>query len=371
MASSGADTPLTTREALSGISGSISLATSIFVFVPQLYENYTQKSAAGVSIPFILIWLVGDILNFGGAVWARLIPIIITLGGYFVLSEIVLLLQCFYYNHWMKRPQDSGAEEGNPHTHQHSQSFAAVVEGLGLQREESHNTAGTQTTFSEEEPLLTRSDSVNFHATDRGRSRRKRRKSSMVAPYGAIVREENPGLAGKRTTATLWVKNTISIFVICIAGAVGWVLAWQGNVWQPTPLPPSGGEYEDDGTPYGAEVMGYLSALCYLGARIPQIIKNWREQSCEGLSLLFFLLSLLGNLTYGAGVGLCKPTSRMQRLIANDILQILLHSLDRQYVITNTPWLIGSLGTMFQDAFIFIQFHIYGDKGKEEDALSS
>ena len=37
-------------------------------------------------------------------------------------------------------------------------------------------------------------------------------------------------------------------------------------------------------------------------ARIPQIIKNQRERSCDGLSLLFFMLSLLGNATYGAGV---------------------------------------------------------------------
>jgi PQ loop repeat protein len=37
-------------------------------------------------------------------------------------------------------------------------------------------------------------------------------------------------------------------------------------------------------------------------ARIPQIIKNQKEKSCEGLSLLFFILSLLGNATYGAGV---------------------------------------------------------------------
>ena len=201
----------------------------------------------------------------------------------------------------MKRPQDTGAEAGDSHTRQNSQSFSGIVEGLGLQREESHNTVGTQTTFSEEEPLLARSDSVNYHATNGGRPRRKRRKSSMVAAHGAIVRED---IHMPRP----WLKNTISILVICTAGAIGWVIAWQGKVWQPTPLPPLGDKYEDDGTPYGAEVMGYLSALCYLGARIPQIIKNWREQSCEGLSLLFFLLSLLGNLTYGAGVGLDGPT---------------------------------------------------------------
>ena len=57
-------------------------------------------------------------------------------------------------------------------------------------------------------------------------------------------------------------------------------------------------------------------------ARLPQIYKNYCDKSCEGeprfhgslnfdlpnsilgLSLLFFILSLMGNLTYGAGVSL-------------------------------------------------------------------
>lgn len=87
--------------------------------------------------------------------------------------------------------------------------------------------------------------------------------------------------------------------------------------------------------------------MCYLGARIPQIIKNQRERSCEGLSLLFFILSLLGNATYGAG--------------------ILFHSTEKEYFITNLPWLIGSLGTMVEDAVIFLQFRAFGS-GEEEGA---
>lgn len=58
-----------------------------------------------------------------------------------------------------------------------------------------------------------------------------------------------------------------------------------------------------------------------------------------GLSLLFFILSLLGNLTYGAG--------------------ILFHSTESAYVLKNLPWLIGSLGTMVEDVTIFAQFHMY------------
>lgn len=48
----------------------------------------------------------------------------------------------------------------------------------------------------------------------------------------------------------------------------------------------------------------------------------------------------MGNLTYGAG--------------------IICHSVEKEYLITNLPWLIGSLGTMAEDAIIFVQFRMYG-----------
>jgi hypothetical protein len=124
------------------------------------------------------------------------------------------------------------------------------------------------------------------HRRDSGGSRRR---SSLAA----ILEEES----GSRA----WVKNSLSIFLVIAAGTAGWAIAWQSNVWRPAPEE-GGHDGASDDTPLGAEILGYISAVCYLGARIPQIIKNQRERSCEGLSLLFFLLSLLGNFTYGAGV---------------------------------------------------------------------
>ena len=60
---------------------------------------------------------------------------------------------------------------------------------------------------------------------------------------------------------------------------------------------------------------------------------------------MFFVLSLMGNITYGAG--------------------ILFHSLERQYIMNNLPWLIGSIGTMFEDAIIFAQFRMYAPRQGE------
>lgn len=58
-----------------------------------------------------------------------------------------------------------------------------------------------------------------------------------------------------------------------------------------------------------------------------------------GLALLFFLLSLTGNSTYGAS--------------------LFAYSQDRAYLIKALPWLLGSLGTIVEDSIIFIQFRIY------------
>ena len=46
------------HEALSGISGSVSLACWLFVLLPQLLVNYTSKSADGISLAFLIVWSV-------------------------------------------------------------------------------------------------------------------------------------------------------------------------------------------------------------------------------------------------------------------------------------------------------------------------
>ncbi|THW75793.1 vacuolar membrane PQ loop repeat protein [Aureobasidium pullulans] len=300
--------PLTVHEAFSGIAGSISLACWIFLLVPQLIENYRQSSADGISITFLLVWMAGDITNLAGALWADLVPTVIALAIYFCFADAVLLSQCFYYN------------------------------TLNARRERKRSIAAAENAVTDENaPLLAEQENLGLPGSRRrssAASRRRTRSSAERSNSLTNILEEGQG-------STAWLKNTLSVAIILIAGAAGWAIAWRAGAWKPTPVDVSDGGRH---MPVGAEVLGYASAVCYLGARIPQIIKNHRERSCEGLSLLFFLLSLMGNLTYGAG------------------FQILLHSVEKQYFLKNLPWLIGSLGTIFEDAVIFMQFHMYGEK---------
>ncbi|KAF2441404.1 PQ-loop-domain-containing protein [Karstenula rhodostoma CBS 690.94] len=297
---------LTTHEALSGVFGSVSLASWIFLLVPQLIENYRQSSADGISLAFLAVWFIGDVTNLAGALWAQLVPTVSALAVYFCFADLVLIAQCVYYN--AKNARRAASK------------------------------ASTRSQDSVEQPLLARRDSSNVglpgsHTRRRSSAASARERRRRASSLPSLVEEED-------VRGTEWVKNAASIVGVCAVGAAGWAIAWKTGVWVPTPEHGASPSDPEPATPLGASILGYASAVCYLGARIPQIVKNQRERSCEGLSLLFFILSLLGNATYGAG--------------------ILFHSLERDYFLTNLPWLIGSLGTIVEDVVIFIQFRVFG-----------
>lgn len=154
-----------------------------------------------------------------------------------------------------------------------------------------------------------------------------------------------------------WLHNSLSLAAVYFLGTVGWFASYKAGAWD-GPEEPDAPSAAASPMAIAGMTLGYLSALCYLCARIPQIIKNYREKSCEGMSkhdiiaaldkksdsntglaLLFFLLSLTGNMTYG--------------------LSVFCYSQESDYIVKAIPWLLGSLGTMVEDCIIFYQFRIY------------
>ncbi|KAK4543758.1 hypothetical protein LTR36_004791 [Oleoguttula mirabilis] len=330
--------PLTWNEALSGITGSISLAAWIFLLLPQLWENFRNGNADGLSLAFLLAWFVGDITNLAGAVWAGLVPTVVALAVYFCAADTVLIAQVFYYR-WANSKKADVEEEAE----------AGKADGHVASREETPLLQDGQPTS----PTVTarRTKRQSFTSEDNSNLPGSRRRSSAASSSKARQRNASSGsleaIVEEPTNTRAGLKNTAAVLAILLAGTAGWAIAYKTGAWRPTPLSSKVPEAGGDATPVGAMVLGYFSAVCYLGARIPQIAKNQRERSCDGLSLLFFMLSLLGNATYGMG--------------------ILFHSVERQYFLTNLPWLIGSLGTMAEDAVIFLQFHYFGEKRPQGD----
>ncbi|KAI5867590.1 PQ-loop-domain-containing protein [Durotheca rogersii] len=296
---------LSIHEAVSGVFGSISLTAWICLLLPQLITNYRAQSAEGLSMAFLAVWLFGDIANLSGSLVTGLAPTAAALAAYFCLSDVILISQSLYYKAMNARRIRRRAR-------------SAVSETL------------------EDEPLLRprRPSSVGLPGSHRRHS--VHRTESSLDPIKRIVTGED-----ETPDSNPWFHNTVSVAAVYVVGATGWFISYKMGAWEN-----SGGD-NGASTPAGesptaviGEVLGYASALCYLCARIPQIVKNYQEKSCEGLALLFFLLSLTGNLTYG--------------------LSVFSYSSEPAYVIKAIPWLLGSFGTIVEDLIIFYQFRIYG-----------
>ena len=183
-------------------------------------------SADGVSLAFIIVWFIGDLANFFGAIWAGLVPTVIALAVYFIIADAVLLTQCLYYKHVNARrnltTDPTRRDTDNP-----------------------------------EQPLLgRRSSSVGLPGSRRRSSVSiKRRDSSIGIPVLTTIPEEGGYVRP-------WVKNTLCVVAVCAIGTAGWAIAWKAHLWVPTPED-SGAD--DSSSNVGAEILGYLSAVLYLG----------------------------------------------------------------------------------------------------------
>lgn len=219
-------------------------------------------------------------------------PTVTALAVYFCFADAVLIGQCLYYNA-LNRQGEVNAEPEVAHADGHSDERSRLIsrdgdgdDGQVLRRkgQVKRSSFGDVTDENLGLPGSRRRSSV-------ASSRPHHPRRSSTNELERILEQGN-----KRST---YIKNIISVLLIFLVGAGGWAIAWRTGAWRPTPV---GSDEGGEATPVGAEILGYVSAVAYLGARIPQILKNQRERSCDGLSLLFFLLSLLGNATYGAGV---------------------------------------------------------------------
>jgi uncharacterized protein with PQ loop repeat len=84
---------------------------------------------------------------------------------------------------------------------------------------------------------------------------------------------------------------------------------------------------------------GYASSVLYLCSRVSQIHKNYSRKSAEGLALTMFMMAVCANLCTGCG--------------------ILLRSFTWEQLKQQTPWVIGTLGTISLDMIILWQSQTY------------
>lgn len=53
--------------------------------------------------------------------------------------------------------------------------------------------------------------------------------------------------------------------MVCAIGAAGWAIAWRAGLWKPTLINEGNEGNESTRGNLRAEMLGYFSAVCYLG----------------------------------------------------------------------------------------------------------
>ncbi|ODA81225.1 hypothetical protein RJ55_04189 [Drechmeria coniospora] len=311
-------------EAISGICGSISIACWVVVFSPQIIQQFQQGNANGLSIQFIIIWLLGDVFNILGAVLQGVLPTMIILAVYYTIADIVLLCQCFYYRGFTWRDEPTTRPKPAP----------ATVEGQ-----------------DERTSLLP-------HGGERPRERRG---SDWAALSPAVPHVSETST--RRAPPTAWQAagwNLVVVVMVCGAGVLGWFLGERATAGHDGP--DDGGNDRLEFNLLG-QVFGYLCTVAYIASRLPQLILNWRRKTTEGLSMLFFLFACLGNLTYVLSIFAYDPKCAGRTCEPGEGGRIY-----GRYILVNLSWLTGSLVTLLMDLAVFVQYFIYKTEDQEEQA---
>ncbi|KAI9243320.1 PQ loop repeat-domain-containing protein [Helicostylum pulchrum] len=136
-----------------------------------------------------------------------------------------------------------------------------------------------------------------------------------------------------------------SVLWINIIGFITLISTTLISVYAYTVVP---NDARDDSIRLMPQIMGWSSAILYVGSRLPQIIKNWRQQSTDGLSPGMFICAIFGNVFF--------------------TLSIFLKSTEPRYITVNLSWIIGSLGTVIFDFMIFLQFYVFNRRNLKRRA---
>ncbi|KAK9381661.1 PQ loop repeat-domain-containing protein [Kockiozyma suomiensis] len=279
-------------EALSLLTGSISVACWAMVFAPQLYDIFRRQNADNLSMSFLWLWFISDIANITGCILQETLPTMTILAVYNTLADLVLIFQVTYYrrrrvrriflmysSNVPPRKKDAALDhEGED-----------IISDGGDDDEEDENDEGCE----------------YFQ--------------SLVIPP-------------RRVWKSAIFKFGI-IFMIVLSSLIGLYCATDGHLYD-SPM-----KYYNPQIPLHmwGQVCGWFCASIYVTSRIPQIILNYKQKSCAHTSLIHFLFASGGNLMFITSI-LALDNSSHYLLINSSWLCGTFFSLMLDYLIVFQSW---------------------------------
>lgn len=368
-----------TKDGISLTLGLVSVLSWGVAEIPQIITSYKEKSAEGLSIAFLMTWIVGDLLNlFGCMLEPATLPTQYYMAMLYTLTTTILTSQTIYYSHiyhrikskihchkegavkkerqcsYSDRKKEGDDEDGGGKT------SIAVVSGV-TPSSPIPLPAGARNGSVERESYYMSARSLTRSHTPTVGFYRVQRRSTSVYEQSSV---EEPLLGGPQSAPHSNPKT-----MLCVVFAVTFFLGTynlqlekisrlnmvsesnQGVVMLVGRklLQISGSLTEGTGTENIGTFLGWGMAAIYMGGRLPQICLNIRRGNVQGLNPFMFVFALVGNATY--------------------VASILVSSLEWSKIRPNLPWLVDAGGCVVLDTFIIIQFIYFNSRtrrGPEE-----
>ncbi|KAJ2863532.1 hypothetical protein GGH94_003526 [Coemansia aciculifera] len=284
-------------DATSAVLGAASIVLWLVALLPQVHTNWRTKSTAGLSVNFVLLWLTGDTMSLIGCVALNQRLFQVFLSAYFVLIDVALLSQSFWYRHSSRLL--SGA--CSPDIRIEGRSLDTVtVQGI-----------------SEMACLL---DLDDRRIQNGGYA-----STQPTAQYATGIQ---PGLLVSNEKKRLWHRTSVqAICVVSVLTMLLWLVLskfrFQSNV-----------SIESFGL-----CVAWGSTITYHLSRLPQLWHNHQRQSVEGLSLVMFTIIFIANGTYAISLLALVPVS------------------GPEFLHKSASYIYGPFGSMFLDVFVLLQFY--------------
>ncbi|KAL3146889.1 hypothetical protein ABBQ38_014861 [Trebouxia sp. C0009 RCD-2024] len=351
----------------------------------------------------ILIWTVGDVCNLAGVFLTKALPTQVYMAVLFAVLDILLNFQHCWYCYWIvpRRKKRQAAQlaaapaEGTPEAEVHDsasevqlasktsesqkplirpvtdlpQGAASMTDDAKTSSSQESNTVSTASqsggSQQDRDTELTSMDSsssnfpsaqdgikrgVDDHVTGKGDAESREPGGNIPAAHqlralsaglmlvGCGIMTTSvptmitagltgtlPGASDFRSTSGVWSQQRASTGRVLLSGGAN----------------AATGKTVDIG-----QGLGWGMTVTYLAARVPQILKNLRRGTTEGLSFFMFALLFMGSVTY--------------------VLSIFIRSVESQFIVPKLPWLIEALGAILLDGTIVVQILYYRSKHRNQ-----
>ncbi|KAI8993353.1 PQ loop repeat-domain-containing protein [Pilobolus umbonatus] len=285
------------QDAFSLILGYVSIFCWLNAQIPQMIENYRLRAADGLSLYLLYFWLLGDIGSLTSCFLNHQLTFQKCLGAYFVLTDIILLFQYFHYE-YNRIDGDS--------------MIVSQVKSLNASLKENYNLEMTLSNTHVSEYLY--GSIGNDNITTIKNTRNKSKGLSLLAIlFFSYNLQSNASLLSHfnemEEQSSSLIDSVSASEVSQPLMTMGWILAW-------------------------------ICTSLYFLSRIPQIYKNYKCHSVDGISIELFVFAVSGNITYALSI-LLHPGHTWESLMKA------------------LPYISGSIGILLLDFIIFAQLIYY------------